>query len=146
MHANRVLTDARHLDVSTVRLITSALLFCTATTLVAPGMGATVAVPKTINTARNVNVRTAHTLKRVIHALMTSRKAAALPSSRATASAMVSMHAIRSTGSVDAFGCVQTHCIFVDHLPVDNNNVGGCNWDGGDCCGDKANIKYCKRM
>merc|ERR1712224_999039 len=26
----------------------------------------------------------------------------------------------------------------------DNNNVGGCNWDGGDCCGDKANIKYCK--
>merc|ERR1712178_623464 len=26
----------------------------------------------------------------------------------------------------------------------DNNNYGGCNWDGGDCCGDKANIKYCK--
>jgi len=26
----------------------------------------------------------------------------------------------------------------------DNNNFGGCNWDGGDCCGDKANIKYCK--
>jgi len=26
----------------------------------------------------------------------------------------------------------------------DNNNYGGCAWDGGDCCGDKANIKYCK--
>merc|ERR1712159_558466 len=26
----------------------------------------------------------------------------------------------------------------------DNNNSGGCAWDGGDCCGDKANIKYCK--
>merc|ERR1712037_557423 len=26
----------------------------------------------------------------------------------------------------------------------DNNNVGGCAWDGGDCCGAKANIKYCK--
>merc|ERR1712176_1343354 len=26
----------------------------------------------------------------------------------------------------------------------DNNNLGGCAWDGGDCCGDKANIKYCK--
>merc|ERR1712032_305326 len=26
----------------------------------------------------------------------------------------------------------------------DSNNVAGCNWDGGDCCGPKANIKYCK--
>merc|ERR1712032_1408488 len=26
----------------------------------------------------------------------------------------------------------------------DNNNYGGCSWDGGDCCGPKANIKYCK--
>ena len=27
---------------------------------------------------------------------------------------------------------------------ADNNNYGGCAWDGGDCCGAKANIKYCK--
>merc|ERR1712032_1222364 len=26
----------------------------------------------------------------------------------------------------------------------DSNNVAGCSWDGGDCCGPKANIKYCK--
>merc|ERR1719174_1036384 len=26
----------------------------------------------------------------------------------------------------------------------DGNNYGGCAWDGGDCCGAKANIKYCK--
>merc|ERR1711939_878917 len=26
----------------------------------------------------------------------------------------------------------------------DNNNYGGCNWDAGDCCGEKRNIKYCK--
>merc|ERR1712196_421254 len=26
----------------------------------------------------------------------------------------------------------------------DDNNSGGCNWDDGDCCGEKRNIKYCK--
>lgn len=26
----------------------------------------------------------------------------------------------------------------------DNNNHAGCAWDGGDCCGPKANKQYCK--
>jgi len=25
----------------------------------------------------------------------------------------------------------------------DSNNVCGCDWDGGDCCGSKVNTKYC---
>ena len=40
-------------------------------------------------------------------------------------------------------GWVQTTNYFCI-LPVDSNNVAGCSWDGGDCCGPKANIKYCK--
>ena len=41
---------------------------------------------------------------------------------------------------------VLTHEFWVHLLPADANNVGGCDWDGGDCCGDKANIKYCKSV
>merc|ERR1712187_507783 len=26
----------------------------------------------------------------------------------------------------------------------DNNNSGGCAWDGGDCCGAKNKYTYCK--
>ena len=25
----------------------------------------------------------------------------------------------------------------------DQNNVCGCDWDGGDCCGTKKNVQYC---
>lgn len=27
----------------------------------------------------------------------------------------------------------------------DDNNVAGCTWDGGDCCGVKRNVQYCKQ-
>merc|ERR1712048_459976 len=60
----------------------------TTTTRVATGMEATAAVPKIINTARNVNAKTAHTSRKVISVSTTSRMAVALPSSRETASAM----------------------------------------------------------
>ena len=25
----------------------------------------------------------------------------------------------------------------------DENNNGGCEWDGGDCCGDNVNTQFC---
>merc|ERR1712048_1039449 len=51
-------------------------------------MVVTAAVPKVTSTVRNANVWTAHTLKRVIAASLTSKITAKLPSSKAMASAM----------------------------------------------------------
>ena len=38
-------------------------------------------------------------------------------------------------------------CIFPefkgDDYCDDQNNVAGCEWDGGDCCGDNVNTEYC---
>ena len=31
-----------------------------------------------------------------------------------------------------------------DNFCDDINNNEGCQWDGGDCCGDNANTQYCQ--
>merc|ERR1712183_970283 len=31
-----------------------------------------------------------------------------------------------------------------DNYCDDENNNSGCEWDGGDCCGDNVNTQYCK--
>ena len=74
--------------------------------------------------------------------------AGALPSTYATS------HGILTVGPEQISASQHGRCMgdtgfqieTVHLLPADNNNVGGCDWDGGDCCGAKANIKYCKSV
>ena len=37
--------------------------------------------------------------------------------------------------------CMISEYLFIQFF-LDNNNA-GCNWDGGDCCGDNVNTQFC---
>ena len=47
---------------------------------------------------------------------------------------------------LDGIPCSSTcanHFLKGDNYCHDENNNCGCEWDGGDCCGDNVNTQYC---